>query len=330
MRKLTVGLAVMSLVLAACGGDDDDAAGGDGDEGGASEGGHDIVLITGVAGDEFYVTMGCGAMAAADELGVNLDIQGPEEFDPSLQTPIVDAVSASQPDAILIAPTDAAAMQAPIQQAAAAGAVIILVDTTLEEPSMAASQIASDNLEGGRTAGEELLGLIGGEGKVQVINVDPGISTTDQRQQGFEEVVEGQEGVDYLGTEFSHNDPAEAASIVSAILASDPDLAGIFATNLLSAEGAANGLRDAGVLGEVSMVGFDAGPAQIEQLERGDVQALVAQQPFEIGRLGVEQAVAAIEGEPVEDEITTGFEVLVQDDLGTPAEEEFAYQADCG
>jgi ribose transport system substrate-binding protein len=245
---------------------------------------------------------------------VSLDFQGPDEFDASQQIPVLDAVSAKSPDAILIAPTDTKALFAPITQAAQ-NSKIVLVDTTLDDPSMAVSQIASDNLKGGQTAGEELLKLIGGKGKVMVVNVKPGISTTDQRGQGFEQAVKGKPGVTYLGQEYSQDDPAKAAAIVTATLSKHPDLKGIFAANLFSAEGAASGLRQAGKLGDVKIVGFDAGPKQVQDLKDGLVQALIAQKPAEIGADGVEQAYNALAGKPTTKEIGTGFEVVTKDNL---------------
>jgi ribose transport system substrate-binding protein len=298
-----------ALLVGACGDDDDDGGGG----GGGGDG-YTMTLIAGVRGDEFYITMNCGAQAEARKQGVELDFQGPDQFDASLQTPIVNAVTQKKPDAILIAPTDTKALFAPIT-AAAANSKIVLVDTTLEDPSMAVSQIASDNVGGGTTAGETLLELIGGKGKVMVVNVKPGISTTDQRGQGFEDAVKGQAGVEYLGQEYSQDDPAIAAQIVTSTLSKHPDLKGIFATNLFSAEGAASGLRQAGKLGEVKIVGFDAGPKQVKDLEDGLVQALIAQKPADIGRQGVEQAVKALKGEETTPEIGTDFEVITKENL---------------
>ncbi len=325
MRTWTalVAAAALALGLAACGGDDEQAGGGAGAEGG---GDYTMALIAGVKGDEFYITMNCGAQEKARELGVELSFQGPDEFSADQQTPIVDSVAARSPDAILVAPTDTKAMFAPIQQASQ-NSEIVLVDTTLERPDMAVSQIASDNLEGGREAGRTLLELIGGEGKVMVVNVKPGISTTDARGQGFEEEVKGQPGVEYLGQEYSQDDPAIAAQIVTSTLAKHPDLKGIFATNLFSAEGAASGLRQAGKLGDVKIVGFDAGPKQVEDLEQGLVQALIAQKPAEIGSLGVEQAYNALEGKPVRKEIGTGFEVITKDNL--EEKRQFLYKSSC-
>jgi ribose transport system substrate-binding protein len=237
-------------------------------------------------------------------------------------------VVARQPDAILIAPTDVKAMIAPIQQAVDAGIKVILVDTVIEEEGLAESEIATDNLESGRVAAETLVELMGDPAPVMVVNVKPGISTTDQRQQGFEEGIEQEQGFEYLGAEFSNNEPARAASIVTSTLQAERDLGGIFATNLFSAEGSATGLRQSGNR-DVRIVGFDAGPAQVEQLKQGLVQALIAQKPGDIGRLGIQQAVAAVRGGDVRKKISTGTEVITQDNLDSPAAQEALYKAEC-
>jgi ribose transport system substrate-binding protein len=217
-------------------------------------------------------------------------------------------------------------MYAPIKQAADAGSKIVLVDTTLENSSLAVSQIASDNEGGGRSAAETLSKLIGGEGKVFVVNVKPGISTTDARAEGFEAGAK-ELGLDYIGQEYSQDEPAKAASIVKSILAKNPDLKGIFATNLFSAEGAASGLREAGKLGEVKIVGFDAGPKQVEDLKEGLVQALIAQRPAQIGSLGVQQAVNALDDKPVKEKIGTGFVSITKDNLDQ--NQDALYKASC-
>jgi ribose transport system substrate-binding protein len=307
-------VASAAMLVGACGSDDSSSS----SSGSSSSGGekaYKMTLIAGVKGDEFYITMNCGAQEAAKAAGVELDFQGPEKFDAALQTPIVNAVAAKKPDAVLVAPTDVKALYAPIKQMADAGTKIVLVDTTLENPDMAVSQIASDNLEGGKQAAETLLKITGGSGKYLVNNVNPGISTTDARGKGFEEGLAGKPGVDYLGQQYNNDDPAKASSIVTSTLAKHPDLKGIFATNLFGAEGSASGLRQAGKLDQVKIVGFDAGPKQVEDLKAGTIQALIAQQPADIGRQGVEQAVKALKGEQVTPKIGTGFSVLTKDNL---------------
>jgi ribose transport system substrate-binding protein len=313
-------LFAASLGLVACG-DDDDSGGG------ASGGGENykMTLIAGVKGDEFYITMNCGAQAEAQKQGVDLDFQGPDQFDASLQTPIVNGVIAKNPDAILIAPTDAKAMYAPIKQAADQGIKIVLVDTTLENPDMAVSQIASDNLGGGKSAAKALAEQIGGSGKVFVNNVKPGITTTDQRAQGFEEEAKNL-GLEYVGMEYNQDQPDKAAAIVKAQVAKTPDLKGIFATNLFGAEGSAAGLRESGNT-DVKIVGFDAGPKQVKDLQEGVLQALVAQKPADIGAQGVQQAVAALKDEPTKEKIATGSTILNKDNLSK--NQDAVYKSTC-
>jgi ribose transport system substrate-binding protein len=243
---LAAGLIAVALLLAACGGDDDSGSSGSSSSGSSSTAKKfNMTLIAGVRGDEFYITMNCGAQAEAKKLGATLNFQGPNEFAADQQIPIVNAVAAKKPDAVLIAPTDTKALFAPINQLADGGSKVVLVDTTLEQPDMAVSEIASDNEGGGKVAAETLTKLIGGSGKVFVNNVKPGISTTDARAKGFEEGAKAA-GLTYVGQQYNGDDPAKAAAITKSILAKHPDLKGIFATNLFSAEGAAAGVREAG------------------------------------------------------------------------------------
>ena len=323
-RRWVLGTVALALVLAACGGNDDGGGGG-----GSAQQQYKLALIQGVKGDQFYITMQCGAQEAAKAAGATLTVAAPDEFDASLQTPVVNAVVATKPDAILIAPTDTQAMIPPLTQAKAAGIKLIFVDTTTENGAeLAESEIASDNEEGGREAARSLAELTGGKGSVAVINVKPGISTTDARAKGFEEEIKKTPGLKYVGVEYSNDKPEEAASKATAALAAHPDLVGIFGTNLFSAEGAATGLRSAGAT-NVKIVGFDAGPKQVEDLQQGIVQALIAQKPADIGKAGVEQAVAALKGEPVQKTIGTGFVVVTKENMNDPDVKPFLYKSSC-
>lgn len=276
---------------------------------------YNIQFLQGVTGDQFYITMQCGAQEEAAKLGVSVTTQGPQKFDPTLQKPILDSIVASRPDALLVAPTDIQAMQQPLQQAAAAGIKVVLVDTTTNDPSYAVSAIASDNEGGGKAAFEAIKKLRPEGGKVMVMNVDPGISTTDARAKGFEEAVKGDSKFQYVGVQYSHNDPATAAQLIGAQLQKDPDLVGVFATNLFSAEGSATGIKQAGKSGQVQIVGFDAGPNQIQALRQGTVQALVAQNPGLIGKFGVDEAVTALDGGKNTKDVQTGFTIITQENL---------------
>lgn len=287
-----------------------------------------IAFIQGVIGDNFYISMECGVRAAAEELGADVSVQGPQKWDPALQQPILASVTATKPDAILIAPNDVSAMQRPIDEAAK-DSKVVLVDTTVEDPSSAVSEISSDNHGGGAAAFAALQELLPDGGKVLVIDNQPGISTTDARVAGFEEAASQDPAFEYIGVQFAKNQPAEAANIVTATLAAHPDLKGVFATNLFSAEGAATGIQQAGAVGQVQVVGFDAGPAQVAALQDGTVQAIIAQQPFDIGYQGVEQALAALNGDPTEAKIQTGFSIVTLDNLETDEGQQALYASEC-
>jgi ribose transport system substrate-binding protein len=278
---------------------------------------YNLSFVQGVAGDEFYISMQCGIEAEAKKLGVTVNTQGPQKFDPTLQKPIVDSVVASRPDAILIAPTDVAAMQRPLADAAAAGIKVVLVDTTTKDPSFAVSQVASDNEGGGAAAFAAIKAKNPNGGKVLVISTDPGVSTVDARVKGFESAAGADSAFNYVGVQYSHNDPATAAQLVTAALQKDPDIVGIFATNLFAAEGTATGVKQAGKADRITIVGFDAGPNQIKALKEGTVQALVAQQPATIGTDGLDQAVAALDGGTVTPKIQTGFTIITADNVDT-------------
>ena len=147
------------------------------------------------------------------------------------------------------------------------------------------------------------------------MSVDPGISTTDARVKGFEDAVKADPKFTYLSVQYSHNDPATAANLMGSALQKDPDIVGVFAANLFSAEGTATGVRQANKGDQVKVVSFDAGPNQVKALKEGTVQALVAQQPELIGQYGVDMAVAALDGGTVTPKVQTGFTIITKDNV---------------
>ncbi|MGM1063511.1 ABC transporter substrate-binding protein [Saccharothrix sp. Mg75] len=323
MSSRTVALVPLLSValLTACGGGQIGDTGGSGDA-------KKMVLIPGVAAEPFYTSLECGFREAAGAAGYSVDVQAPAKFDPVLQAPIVTGVLANRPGAVLIAPTDDKAMAGPVRQLVDAGIEVVEVDTRLEDRSIAASTVSSDNEQGGRLAARTLADLVGGgSGSVLVLDTKAGTSTTDARAKGFEEEVAKHPNLRYVGRQYTDNEPDQAASKVTATLAANQDLVGVFATNLNTGEGAATGLRNAGRTGSVNLVGFDASPKQVEDLRSGVVQALIAQDPATIGRTGVEQAVAALEGRPVEREVETDLVALTKADM--EANSEYFYKQKC-
>jgi len=294
-----------------------------------------IALIPGLTTDAFYITMRKGAQAAADALGVNLLWQGGPEFNPTVQVPVLDAVIARHPDAILIAPTDTKQLIEPLRKANEAGIPVITVDTFIGtgkyqtgagDADFPLSYIASDNILGGQIAARALAEAIGGEGKVYVSNVKPGISTTDQREQGFkDEMASDYPKITVLETQYNEDDANKAASQLQAVYARNPDLKGVFGANLFSALGAANGVQQAGQTGNVRVVAFDAPTSIVDNINSGLVDMAIAQHPAEIGYYGVVSAYAHLTGQSIPVTIGTGFTVIDKSNVSDPETAKFIY-----
>ena len=293
-----------------------------------------IALIPGLTADGFYVTMHKGAEAAAKATGANLIYQGAAEWNVSLQVPILDAVIAKKPAAILIAPNDKTQLIQPLKKAFDAGIQVVCVDTFIGtgvfqtgkgDADFPISYVASDNVLGGRMAARALAKAIGEKGKVYVSNVKPGISTTDQREEGFKDEMKKYSGIQVLETQFNDDDANKAAAQVQAVIGRVPDLAGVFGANLFSASGTANGVKAAGQVGKIKLAGFDAPESIVAQLKDGTFELTIAQHPAEIGYFGFMAAYANATSNPVPTAIGTGFTVMTKDNIDDPNVAKFLY-----
>ena len=314
----TAAVAAILVLVAACGG----SAGTSGTKS------YKVTLIAGTTADNFYVTMNCGAQAEAKKLGVTYNFTGPNHFDAPTQIPVVNTVTAQHPDAVLIAPTDVSALIQPMQQMKSAGIKVVKVDTHVNDSSISVSRIASDNTKGGQLAADTLAQLVGSKGTVMVVNVNPGISTTDARDQGFhQEMAAKYSNINVLPTQYDNDDQAKAAQILTSTYAAHPDLVGIFAANTISAEGVATGIRNASATGKIKTVGFDAEPQSVQDLNNDVVQALIAQQPARIGADGIDQAVNALSGKPVQRQIGTDLVAITKENMSSQSQ--YFYKSSC-
>ena len=299
-----------------------------------------VRLVYGVKGDGFYVTMEKGARAKAEELGVDFNADGPAQFDATLQRPILDATVAQQPSAICIAATDKQAFIEPLRAASDAGINVISVDTfigdtagdyTTGDVTFPLSYIGSDNVEGGRVACQAIIDAIGGTGKMYIQNVRPGISTTDQREQGCKEAIDATGGkVELVGVDYNDDSAAKAAEQTAAVLQRVPDLSGVFGANLFSAEGASQAVKNAGLTGTVKVAAFDAPEAAIEDLRNEVVDIVIAQHPYEMGQKCIEYAVAAANGDTasIDKRWPTGYTIITRDNVDTEEAQQSIYSAE--
>lgn len=299
-----------------------------------------VRLVYGVKGDGFYVTMEKGARAKAEELGVDFNADGPAQFDATLQRPILDATVAQQPSAICIAATDKQAFIEPLRAASDAGINVISVDTfigdtagdyTTGDVTFPLSYIGSDNVQGGKVACQAVIDAMGGAGKMYIQNVRPGISTTDQREQGCKEAIDATGGkVELVGVDYNDDSAAKAAEQTAAVLQRVPDLSGVFGANLFSAEGASQAVKNAGLTGTVKVAAFDAPEAAIEDLRNEVVDIVIAQHPYEMGQKCIEYAVAAAGGDTasIDKRWPTGYTIITRDNVDSEEAQQSIYSAE--
>jgi ribose transport system substrate-binding protein len=324
--------AAVTIMVAGCssGSSSSGGSGASSSGSGSSASGKNLELVVGTKSDDFYVTMECGAEAEAKTLGVKLTVTGPADFSASEQAPILNAIAVSKPDALIVAPTDSSALNPELTRISGEGVKLVFVDTTTSDPSIAVSHITSDNVGGGALAADSLAKQIGGKGTVAVINVNPGISTTDQRIQGFkQEMTAKYPGITVLSTQYDNDSSSTAATQVEGDITAHPNLSGVFATNVLSAQGAATGVQHAGRGGKVKVATFDADPQQMQALQQNVIQLAVAQSPYVEGQDGVEQAVNALTGKPVTANIGTPLVAITQQNMNTPSVKKDVYQSSC-
>jgi ribose transport system substrate-binding protein len=259
-----------------------------------------VALVPGLTTDPFYITMQRGAAEEAKKLGLNLIWQGGSSFSPELQIPVLQALFAKHPDALLIAPTNDTALINPMKQYVNAKIPVITVDTTIADASILASRITSNNEQGGAAAADAIAKFALETGDVAVINVKPGITTTDARQKGFLDEMKKYPHMRVVAVEYDNDSPTTAFTQAQLLLLKYPQMKGMFGTNLYSAEGVGKAVVAAGKKGKVDVAGYDAEPDEVKLLKEGTITTLVIQQPAEEGRLGVEYANDILTGHAAE------------------------------
>jgi ABC-type sugar transport system substrate-binding protein len=324
VRTTVAAVAVLGLAataLAACG-----------SSSGGSSGAKTMELIVGTKSDDFYVTMECGAEQEAKKLGVKLTVTGPATFSVPEQKPLIDSVEVTKPDALIVAPTDDAALDPDLEKVQKDGTKVIFVDTSASDPSIGLSRISSNNAYGGQLAADTLGNLLGGKGTVAVISVAKGTSTTDARVAGFQQEMASKfPGITLLPEQNDDADSVgQATSFIEGDIAAHPNLNGAFAANVITAQGAASGISHAGKSGSVKLATFDADPTQMSMMTAGTIQLAIAQEPALEGADGVEQALNAIEGKTVTKNIATPLIAVTPANENSATVKPYIYESSCG
>lgn len=320
-KWLLIGLVLSLLLLAACTPANTAAPEGEApeaeepaEEAPAGEAVGPLGLSVSTLNNPFFVTLRDGAEAAAGEAGVQLVVVDAQDDAAQEATNIEDLIEQGV-SALLINPTDAAAIVPSIQRANEAGIPVFTIDRAAESGEVV-SHIASDNVAGGRMAAEFLCNALGGEGNVVELEGIAGTSAARDRGQGFNEYMSEEcPGVTIVARQTANFNRAEGLTVFENILTAEPDIDGVFAHNDEMILGAIEAAEAAGRAGEITFVGFDAIDDAVAAVRDGRLAATVAQQPALMGELGVQTAVAYLNGESVEAYIPVDLELITADNV---------------
>jgi ribose transport system substrate-binding protein len=268
-----------------------------------------------------------GARKAGQDLGVKVPELGAQsEADINGQIAILENAVASKPAAIVIAPTQRAALGKPIDEAAKS-VKIVGIDSAADSKAFT-SFLTTDNVQGGRIAADGLAAAIAAkygkpEGEVALITHLPGVGSLDERAKGFKEQLAAKyPGIKLVADKVSDGTANGGLNITTDLLTAFPNLRGIFASNLIQAQGAIQSIAESKAQDKVKLVGFDSDDKLVKAIKDGVMAATVVQDPFRMGYDGVKTALAASKGEKVEAFVDTGANLITQANMNEPRAQE--------
>lgn len=269
-----------------------------------------IAIVPKALTGEYWVRCKKGAEAAAKQFGVRLTFVGPSaETEVDKQIDIIENLLTRGVDAIGVSPCDGKALVPVIEKAVAKGVPVVTVDSDAKTNKRLA-YIGTNNEKAGEIAGQVLAKLIKGRGKVLIIQGVPGAENLMQRVKGFKRAISKYPRIELLPEQACQSDLTRALEITENALRAHADLAGIFGVNAYGAPGAAQAVKEAGKVGKVKIVGFDAIPTTLKYCAEGVVQAIIEQRPYRMGYLAVRYLKDALEGKKIPRMVDTGVDVI--------------------
>ncbi|MBA3709043.1 MAG: substrate-binding domain-containing protein [Planctomycetes bacterium] len=282
---------------------------------------------------EFWKSIHAGAVKAAREFGaagqpVKIIWKGPlKEDDRAQQIDVVQGFVTQGVSAIVLAPLDSKALAQPVEQAVDQGIPVVVIDSGLESQKQA-SFVATNNFAGGQLAGECLGAALAGSGRIALLRYQVGSASTEQREAGFLDAMKKFPKIEIISSDQYTGATRETALTASQNLLNryKDKLTGVFTPNESSTAGMALALKEVGLTGgpageprRIAHVGFDASEPLIAALAAGDIRGLVVQDPFQMGYLGVKNAVAAATGRTVDKQVDTPLQLVTPENLAQPA-----------
>jgi len=278
-----------------------------------------VALVMKTLNNPFFIDMENGAKKVADSLGIQLVSQAAErEVDVEKQMQIIENLIQRKVDAICVAPSGSREIVPAICKANRAGIPVLTIDTRVDKPTLeeagcqVATFIGSDNFEGGRIAGEFIVKKLNGTGKVAILEGIPGHETGDARLAGFYKAVDNVPGLEIVASQTANWERDQGFNVFQNILQAHPDVQAVFACNDMMALGAVEAIATAGKDKKILVMGFDATTDAREAIKAGTIVGSVAQNPYEMGRLAVINAIRLINKQTVPEYIPVKIELITQ------------------
>jgi ribose transport system substrate-binding protein len=270
-----------------------------------------------------------GARKAGADLGVKVPELGAQsESDINGEISILENAVAGKPAAVVIAPTEFKALGKPIDEAAKK-VPIIGVDSAADSKAFT-SFLTTDNVQGGRIAADGLAQAITekygkAEGEVAQITSLPGVGSLEGRRKGFLEELGKYPGLKVVADKYADGMATTGLNIMTDLITANPNLRGVFANNLIMAQGVGQAIAENKKADTIKMVGFDGDDKTIGMLKDGTIYALVLQDPYRMGYDGIKTALAASKGEKVDAFVDTGANLITKANMGGEKQQALLY-----
>ncbi len=265
-----------------------------------------LALVISTLNNPFFVTMKEGAEQKAEELGYDLIVLDSQN-DPAKELANVEDLSVRGAKVLLINPTDSDAVTNAIRLANGAGLPVLTLDRAATRGEVV-SHIASDNVAGGKMAGDYIAEQVGASARVIQLEGIAGTSAARERGEGFTQAVT-EHGFELLASQPADFDRTKGLNVMENLLTGNPTVQAVFAQNDEMALGALRALQAANKK-EVMIVGFDGTEDGIKAVQGGRLAATIAQQPDAIGAIAVETADKVLKGETVASHIPVPLQVI--------------------
>lgn len=327
MYKKTLAILLagaLALAVSACAEVRESGGGGSQQgEGGGQQGPVELAVIPKAVGFDFWNQVRIGAECAAGKTPGQVEIQWDgvtAETDVSGQVDLLTDFITQGVDGLVYAATDAKVLADVTRNAKDNGVTVVNVDSGTSPQPADVPVFATDNVAAARKVPDLIADELGEEGgEVAFIPFQQGTLTNELREQGFKEGLKDHPELELVAEQSSQSDYNTALTVTENILTANPDLDAIFAANEPGVLGAAEAVRQAGKTGEVTIVGWDGNPEEVDALRDGLISALVVQNPFKMGYDGVGAAVDIIRGgKTVKGEQDTGATIVTEQNVDDP------------